>query len=642
MKKYRSAHPGRWISLSPSALGYTRYTGKRGRGRGLTLRVWRMRWLTLLGLVLSALGIGFCSLRLAAGSFGQAMFDSYLEHPAILWLNLAPVLLLILFLWFLIRQAWLAVLLGGGLITILSISNYFKLMFRDDPLTAADLGLAAEGINMAGHYVNAISSEVLTASLLLLGAILVLALICRARPARTWKGQTIGCVLCFVLLAGSTWTFYAGGTYTKIAWHNWTDNPEDINQWSATQVYLSKGFVYPFLHSLPEATEKKPAGYKKSSVQANINEHPDANIPKSQKVNIVSIMLEGFNDLTQFADIELREDKKSPYKPFHDFEKVSYTGRLVTNIFAAGTVDTERGHITGMTDYGSLRHNAWSYARYFKSQGYITQGSHPSNDWFYNRKNINKHLGFDDYYFLENHYGAINDGKIAMDDVLIPEIYDLLVRDMTSGKPVFSFNVTYQNHGPYPIGWLRYGEYVPKGAYSEDSYYILNNYLGGIEKTGRQLIKLKKKLDDLDEPVVLFLYGDHNPWLGDGNSVYKELGVNFNLATQEGFENYYSTRYLMWANKAAKEVLGFDFVGKGPDLSPAFLMAHFFELVDWQGPTLTQVTVPLLKHVTVASNQGVFLYDGKLTDTLPESIEPAWKAYTDLCYYLRNEYRVKP
>ena len=123
MKKYRSAHPGRWISLSPSALGYTRYTGKRGRGRGLTLRVWRMRWLTLLGLVLSALGIGFCSLRLAAGSFGQAMFDSYLEHPAILWLNLAPVLLLILFLWFLIRQAWLAVLLGGGLITILSISN---------------------------------------------------------------------------------------------------------------------------------------------------------------------------------------------------------------------------------------------------------------------------------------------------------------------------------------------------------------------------------------------------------------------------------------------------------------------------------------------------------------------------------------
>ena len=29
-------------------------------------------------------------------------------------------------------------------------------------------------------------------------------------------------------------------------------------------------------------------------------------------------MLEGFNDLTQYADIELRTDKKSPYKPYHD------------------------------------------------------------------------------------------------------------------------------------------------------------------------------------------------------------------------------------------------------------------------------------------------------------------------------------
>ena len=97
-------------------------------------------------------------------------------------------------------------------------------------------------------------------------------------------------------------------------------------------------------------------------------------------------MLEGFNDLTQFADIELREDKKSPYKPWNDLKKISYSGRLITNIFAAGTVDTERGHVTGMTDFGNLRHDIWSYARYFSDQGYITDGSHPSNDWFYNRK----------------------------------------------------------------------------------------------------------------------------------------------------------------------------------------------------------------------------------------------------------------
>ncbi len=636
MKKYRS---GRWIGFRPAAKSYTgeRYTGRK-RQRGPVLRVWRLRWLTLLGLVLAGLCAGVCSLMLAPGTYGQAMFDSYFAHPAILALNLVPPVLLVLFLWFLFKRAWLAALLGCGAVTALSAANYFKIMFRDDPLTAADLNLAAEGLNMAEHYVSAVGREVLIAVGVLAAAVLILAVVCRARPARTWKGRLVGGVLSFALLVGMIWLFCVGGPYTKDAWNKWTENGEEINQWSATQVYLSKGFVYPFLHSLPDAIEQKPEGYKKTDAETLLAQYPDVSIPDGQKVSIVSIMLEGFNDLTQFADIELREDKKSPYKPYHDLEKISYTGRLVTNIFAAGTVDTERGHVTGMTDFGNLRHNIWSYARYFSEQGYITNGSHPSNDWFYNRKNINDYLGFDDYYFLENHYAEINDGEIAKDDVLMPEIYKLLERDLATGNPVFSFNVTYQNHGPYPIGWLRYGEFVPKGVYSEDTYYILNNYLGGLEKTGQQLVKLKKKLDALEEPVVLMVYGDHNPWLGDGNSVYEELGVNFDLDTQEGFENYYATRYLIWANDAAKEALGFDFVGEGPDLSPAFLMAHFFDLCSWQGPTLTQMTTPLLNDgLTVASSHGVYLYQGKMTDTLPEELATEWRRYTDLCYYLRND-----
>ena len=114
--------------------------------------------------------------------------------------------------------------------------------------------------------------------------------------------------------------------------------------------------------------------------------------------------------------------------------------------------------------------------------------------------------------------------------------------------------------------------------------------------------------------------------------------MDFDLDTKEGFENYYGTRYLIWANDAAKEALGFDFEGEGPDLSPAFLMAHFFDLCGWDGPSLTQVTRPLLDAgLTVASSHGVYLYRGQMVDTLPESLQADWKNYVDLCYYLRNE-----
>lgn len=63
-----------------------------------------------------------------------------------------------------------------------------------------------------------------------------------------------------------------------------------------------------------------------------------------------------------------------------------------------------------------------------------------------------------------------------------------------------------------------------------------------------------------------------NPWLGAGNSVYKEMGLDIAADHKEGFMNYYRTRYLVWANDAAKDVLGNDFVGKGPDIAPCFLM----------------------------------------------------------------------
>ena len=39
--------------------------------------------------------------------------------------------------------------------------------------------------------------------------------------------------------------------------------------------------------------------------------------------------------------------------------------------------------------------------------------------------------------------------------------------------------------------------------------------------------------------------------------------------------NYYCTPYLIHANEAARDALGFDFVGEGPKISPCFLMNLF-------------------------------------------------------------------
>ena len=112
-------------------------------------------------------------------------------------------------------------------------------------------------------------------------------------------------------------------------------------------------------------------------------------------------MLEAFSDFSAFDGIEFAQDA---YAVYHALEAESYTGNLVTNIFAGNTVNSERAFLTGMSTQYNWRGSTNSYVWYFKDQGYETWGDHPCYQWFYNRQNVNTYLGFDSYRFVENYY----------------------------------------------------------------------------------------------------------------------------------------------------------------------------------------------------------------------------------------------
>src|SRR5699024_8352079 len=129
-----------------------------------------------------------------------------------------------------------------------------------------------------------------------------------------------------------------------------------------------------------------------------------------------------------------------------------------------------------------------------------------------------------------------------------------------------------QGHGPYDSESVWRGNHYTDGRYSTATANIVDNYLGSVADTGAQLSALVDQFRGEERPVVLVVFGDHKPWLGYNNSGYQELGVNLDTSTAEGFYNYSGTRYLIWANDAAREVLGNDFQGEGPDVSSCFLM----------------------------------------------------------------------
>lgn len=592
-------------------------------------KLFRKNIFTGLLLVTSSLCLGFLCLAHAMPDNRRNMLESYFDHPWTIFLNLLPPVLFALILWLLTNRAVVAYGCTAGLFFTLAMANWYKLYFRNDPLMFGDLFLIQEANNMLERYHLFMTRGIfLSIVLILLGGV-VMFFCGRGRLRSRWRFAAAAALVLLVLPVSR---LYVNGTiYAKTA------NNKYVPRWSATGAYISRGFVYPFLHSVSSAFESMPEGYNKKDVEALLAQYEDQDIPEDRQVDMIGIMLEAYSDFSKYPQIAFMDD---PYEKYHRLEAESFTGNLVTNIFAAGTVDTERAFVTGLASFGNLRSKTGSYAWYLRDQGYDAGGSHPCYDFFYNRRNINPNMGLDPYYFYENFYYD-RDGAISPNDSLLPAITELYLEQAEeTGAPQFSFSVTYQGHGPYNTEENEWGEeYVQPGAYSKETENILNNYLATVHFTNECLWDFVDEYRDMERPVIIVLFGDHNPWMGDNNSAYNEIGIDLDLSTQQGFMNYYCTRYLIWANDAAKQLLGEDFTGEGPDIAPCFLMNQVFELCGWEGPAYMQYTSQLMKELPVIHTSGSVLdKDGVLQREPDAAAQAKVREFEQVQYYMRHNF----
>lgn len=588
------------------------------------------RSLTLFFLLCSGLGLGTLSLLFAAVFNQRLLFFSYFQNPLIAFLNLAPVILVVLLLYCLTGRAWVSFLLSSVLVMTLTLVNWFKLQFRDDPFLFEDILLVKEAGNMAGKYELFLTKTmVLAAGLIVVGTVFLF--FCARGRIALWP--RLGGVAVLLLLSLTIQGQYESAAVYDVK----TANNAHINQWSTTQVYVSKGFIYPFLHSVGAASDKPPAGYDEKRAKAILSAYQDADIPADKQVSVITLMLESYADFTKFGVPELNPDV---YEIYHRLEAESVTGNLVTNIFAGGTVDTERCYLTGFSNLGSFRAPANSYPWYFRSQGYTVEGAHPCFNWFYNRLNINENLGFEQYDFVENYFAPMTNGDVAYDDIFFPELIQIWETDKEPGKPFFAYNLSYQGHGPYSADQTWFGDdHVVDAGYTTAELNILNNYFGSIQNTNEHLEQFFDYYRAESEPVVIVLFGDHMPWMGDANSVYKTLGIDLDVSTETGFYNYYATRYLIWANDAAKAALGKDFSGTGPDLGPYFLMDEVFRQCGWEGPAFMQSARQLADRVGVISRPtGLFVENGMVTPALSPEGQALLDDYNMVQYYYRKHF----
>jgi len=588
-------------------------------------------------LILLCMYLTCVSLQFSVGELGDIMYESYFENMWILLLNFLPILFVAIIVYVITTKASISFAITALISFIITMINYVKMGIRNDNFLMGDIFLIREAATTKFDYSIIFDAKILIHILFLVCLTILLYLFLDRNGVKrkiSIKRVAIKLVLVIVLLVGGV--IALNKVYVSDYFYEKTRNEKNFADamWTDRNKYISRGCLYSFLHSYTSVKSIPPKGYSKEKAKNELYSYEYSDIEDNKKVNIIGIMLESYNDFSKFDEIEFIND---PYEKFHEIEKESISGELVTSIFGGGTINTERKFLTGASQLPDFREKTNSYVRYFKEQGYVVEGSHPAVGWFYNRATVNENIGFDNYWFEENKYRELSPYVYAPDNILMPEILNLYNRHKeNSSQPYFSFTVTYQNHLPYNSTNLYGNEYVAENdSFNGKEYYIFNNYLNGIKDTGDALYNMVEQVKTYNEPLVLIVFGDHNPSLGE---VYDKLDINIDISNDEGIDNYYSTPYLIFANDAAKTILNNDFVGKGEKISPNFLMNEFFELAHYGGNEFMKVSNVLKESISVISND--FYYEnGFISRELSDENKKKLNDYLKIEYYWMNEFK---
>ncbi len=530
----------------------------------------------------------------------MAMLLGMLKQPLLIILNGLPVLLLIAAFALLFGNVFYSAALVNLFITGGSIVNRVKIHVRDDPFVPRDILLIKEAADAAGNYDMSLPWAFIIG---LIGVTVLLIVLGRIFPSRQpkrrgkkWAVRGGGFAACSaVLVCLISFVYSSTGLYGSFAVSNGYNLSTACNE---------LGFPYFFCYHFSTYRVAEPEGFDKNEAAAWDNEQGvESGAPD---VNVIFIMNEAFSDITNSEAFNY-SDEDDPIRYFNSLAagENAVSGHIVVPYFAGGTADTEFDVSTGMqtaainpaspslTAFRTLTRQTESIFSVLGDDGYYTSYIHPGHAWFYNRQNVYKLLGADDSMFV-NDLGELEyKGSWVTDSCVSEKIKESFQTAVMSGKTVFTYAVTIQNHMSYTKD--KYGQdYTPaklqaNGLLSQDMVTALSVYIDGLRDADAMLADMTKYFSNSGEPVVLVFFGDHLPYLGDNRQGYRELGLA--AAGNDGDDpvEAYEAPYLIWCNDAAAEAIDFKMAVSKLDLpedgriSASFLGALTLELLGREG-----------------------------------------------------------
>lgn len=462
-------------------------------------------------------------------------------------INVAILEIIFIFFYYICFPYRIIVIIFYGIGVVFSIANYCVGIFRNgNAIMPSDIPALKTAMNVSSNYKIELPINSFKWISLAIICCVVTVCVCRMIENRM-KIKTricLGGLILVLTLSGYMGIDFKNGYY-KI----------NLDYWEISNSYYKYGIPVTFLTLCQNTKVKKPENYKKESVIEVYNTYDDnnnreQNITDDKRPTVIAIMNESWSDLNIIHDFESNPD----YMPFwHSFDTPVMKGDLLVSVHGSRTCNTEFEFLTGASMRNLPR---WSYpyqqyslktlpslAREFKNNGYDTVAILPGKPENWNRKNALLNLGFDRFIDKNDFIDPEYIGYFISDK----SCYDKIIEEFKNKeKEKFIFAVTIQNHGGYNSSRFNNDEMVQLGS-ELNTYTDAREYLTLIQKADQALESLFTYFEKIDEPVIICIFGDHQPYLDE--EFYEKLyGHSLKELSSEEEEKRYMTPYLIWSN----------------------------------------------------------------------------------------------
>lgn len=434
-----------------------------------------------------------------------------------------------------VRRRWIASILTGVPLTVLSIANYYTLVFRNSPISTQD-------IHNIGTTLSVIDSYSFPFSAFILGIIVffVLQLATVRQLYRYEKGRKHS--LKNIALKNVSIVLFCVGFMYFIYFAQNPIKPRNTFVWSWEDSYYKYGYAASSIEVFQNSINMidKPKDYSEEKLSANTVAET-VKKTAGNKPDIILILNETFYDMRDLIDIKT----DVPVMPFIDGLK--NTGRVVVAGTGGGTNKSEYELLTSnslqlmpaITPFNYLNFdNANSIVNYAKKMGYATWGAHCAEALNYERGIVYPKLGFDSVLFREE-FGEIEkygERPYATDEFCYKKMLEDY-ENMGDG-PRLQYLLTIQNHGGWDMNSSEEDTVHSITDFGEHTA-LLNEFMSCVKRSDEAFRQLTEYFSHSDRDVIICMVGDHAP------SFATELVDSSSLAVTLALR---STPYVVWSN----------------------------------------------------------------------------------------------